>query len=86
MHFDGVQTAVRLRHRRYADERALLDVGKRSLGHPRDLRVVGESQFRLGAVARFDDIDRAIDPFDGAAHPNWRRILRESERRSAVLM
>jgi len=45
VHFYGVQTAVRLRHRRDCDKRVLFNVGQRCLDDAGDLRIVGDRKF-----------------------------------------
>ena len=68
VHLDRLLTSVRLRHAGRADEQAGLDVGKRRLDDRDHDAVVHERDFQLGAVARFDDIDRSLHAIDRAAH------------------
>jgi hypothetical protein len=41
VYFKRALAAISLRHRRYTHERALFDIGKRSLDDPSDLRLLG---------------------------------------------
>jgi hypothetical protein len=79
MNFDGVETAVRLRHCCHSNKRVLFYVGERSFDDPCNLRVIGDCQFQFGAVARLDHTDGPIDALNGAANANRRRILRPGE-------
>ena len=76
VHFDLVQTAIRLRHRRHSDKRVLFDVGQRCFDDAGNLRIIGERQFEFGAVAGLDHINRTIDALDRAADASGRWILR----------
>ena len=71
--------AVRLRHRRAAEEGVFLDVRHRGLHHGDDLRVAGQRQlgFAVGGLQR----ERvAVDLLDRAAHAHGLRLLRRSDR------
>ena len=70
VHFQGTQAAVGLRHGSDPYEGILLDVCKRRLDQGRDLGLVRDRQLQLGAIARLDHIDGALDALNCAAHAN----------------